>query len=284
MNAHVSSFPGNSHLDDNPIRFKILVVDQAGPHIDYLVGVLREVGYNVDAASDSEATFRKLRSSVRPVDLLIIDLESLRGVDGLRFLHVLRKEECCTKTHVIVMIRGSLDSRLVDVRSELAVRASFNKLRPIEELLCLVTAILPPRGHNLRSSRRFPVKFLVDYAVGSNRQLCYANNLGLGGIFVCNPQPDPVNTLAQLSFTLPGNAVPLKAEAKVVRAVQQVSEVGTLHYQTFPPGNGLVFLEMSAEHQRLLKEYCDEEETRIFRLPTMLENRLKDETTEQVTS
>jgi hypothetical protein len=128
------------------------------------------------------------------------------------------------------------------------------------------------------------VKFLVDYAVGSNRQLCYANNLGLGGIFVCNPQPDPVNTLAQLSFTLPGNAVPLKAEAKVVRAVQQVSEVGTLHYQTFPPGNGLVFLEMSAEHQRLLKEYCDEEETRIFRLPTMLENRLKDETTEQVTS
>lgn len=283
MNATISSFPGNAHLADTPIRFKVLVVDRPGPHLDYLVGVLREVGYNVDAVSDSEDTFRKLRSSVRPVDLLIIDLESLHGVDGLRFLQVLRKEECCTNTHLIVTIRGSLDGRLVDVRSELAIRASFNKLRPIEELLCLVTAILPPRGHNLRSSRRFPVKFLVDYAVGTNRQLFYANNLGLGGIFVCNAQPDPVGTVAQLAFTLPGNTVPLKAGAKVVRVVQHASEVGPLHSQTFPPGNGLVFMEMGADHQRLLKEFCDEEETRIFRLPTMLGNRLIDEPIEQVT-
>jgi len=284
MNADVSSFPGNAQLADNPIRFKVLVVDQPGPHLDYLVGVLREVGYNVDVASDSEATFRKLRSSVRPVDLLIVDLESLPGVDGLRFLQVLRKEECCTNTHLIVTIRGALDGRLVGVRSELAIRASFNKVRPIEELLCLVTAILPPRGHNLRSSRRFPVKFLVDYAVGASRQLFYANNLGVGGIFVCNPQPDPVGTLAQLSFTLPGNTVPLKAETKVVRAVQPVSEVGTLRRQTFPPGNGLVFVEMRAEHRQLLKEFCDQEETRIFRLPTMLTNQLLDESIEQVTS
>jgi CheY-like chemotaxis protein len=284
MNSNARSIPEEAHLADASIRFKVLVVDEHGPHLDYLVGVLREVGYNVDAALDSEATFRKLRSSVRPVDLLIIDLESLHGVDALRFLQVLRKEECCTNTHLIVTIRGWLDGRLVDVRSELAIRASFNKARPIEELLCLVTAILPPRGHNLRSSRRFPVKFLVDYGVGTNRQLFYANNLGLGGIFVCNPQPDPVGTLAHLSFTLPGNTVPVKAEAKVVRAVQQVSEVGTLRRQTFPPGNGLVFVEMRAEHRQLLKEFCDQEETRIFRLPTMLTNQLMDETIEQVTS
>jgi CheY-like chemotaxis protein len=284
MDSHAASFPENVQIADTPIRFKVLVVDEHGPHLDYLVGVLREVGYNVDAASDSEATFRKLRSSVRPVDLLIIDIESLHGVDALRFLQVVRKEECCTNTHLIVTIRGSLDGRLVDVRSELAIRASFNKLRPIEELLCLVTAILPPRGHNLRSSRRFPVKFLVEYAVGPSRQLLDTNNLCLGGIFVCNPQPDPVGTLAQLTFTLPGNAVPLKAEARVVRAVQQVSEVRTLHNQTFPAGNGLVFMEMLAEHQQLLKEFCDREETRIFRLPTMLTNGLMGETIEQVNS
>jgi hypothetical protein len=87
-----------------------------------------------------------------------------------------------------------------------------------------------------------------------------------------------------LAFTLPGKEVTLKAEAKVVRVVQHASEAGPLHSQTFPPGNGLVFVEMSADHQRLLKEFCDEEETRIFRLPTMLANRLKDETIEQVTS
>jgi hypothetical protein len=76
----------------------------------------------------------------------------------------------------------------------------------------------------------------------------------------------------------------VKAEAKVVRAAQQVSEVGTLRHQTFPPGNGLVFMEMRPEHRQLLKEFCDQEETRIFRLPTMLTNPLMDETLEQVTS
>lgn len=286
MNPNVGSFPENARLalPDNPIRFKVLVVDQPGPHRDYLVGVLREVGYNVDAASGSEATYRKLRSSVRPVDLLIIDLESLQGVDGLRFLKVLKKDECCTDTQLIITIRGWLDERLVDLRGELAIRASFNKVRPLDELLCLVTAILPPGGQNLRASRRFPVKFLVHYAVGTNRHLFYASNLGLGGIFICNSQPDPVGTVAQLAFTLPRNTVPLKAEAKVVRAVQHVSEVGTLHYQMFPPGNGLVFVEMSAEHRRLLKEFCDQEETRIYRMPAMLTNRPMDEKTGQVTS
>jgi hypothetical protein len=202
----------------------------------------------------------------------------------LRFLQVLRSEECCTNTHLIITIRGVIDGRLVEVRNDLAIRASFNKVRPIEELLCLVTALLPPRGHNLRSSRRFPVKFLVDYTVGVRRQMFYANNLGLGGIFVCNPQPDPVGTLAGLTFTLPGNAVALKTEAKVVRVVQQSSEVGSLQYQTFPPGNGLVFVEMCAEDRRVLQEFCEQEETRIFRLPTMLTNRLIGEPVEQVTT
>jgi len=242
MNANVSSLPENTLLTDDAIRFKVLVVDQPGRHLDDLVGILGEVGYNVDAASDCEATYRKLRSSVRPVDLLMIDPESLQGVDGLRFLKVLKKDACCTDTQLIVTIHGPLDERLVDLRRELAIRASFNKVRPLEELLCLVTAILPPRGHNLRASRRVPVKFPVHYAVGTTPQVFYASNLGLGGIFICNSQPDPVGTIAQLAFTLPGNTVPLKAEAKVVRVVQHVSEVEPLHCQTFPPGNGLVFV------------------------------------------
>jgi len=283
MNPNVGSLPQNTLLTDDAIRFKVLVVDQPGPHLDDLVGVLGEVGYNVDAASDSKATYRKLRSSVRPVDLLMIDPESLQGVDGLRFLKVLKKDECCTDTQLIVTIGGLLDERLVDLRGELAIRASFNKVRPLEELLCLVTAILPPRGHDLRASRRFPVKFPVHYAVGTTRQVFYASNLGLGGIFICNSQPDPVGTLAQLAFTLPGNTVPLKAEAKVVRVVQHVSEVRTLRYQMFPPGNGLVFVEMRAEYRRLLKEFCDQEETRIFRMPAMLTNRPMAEKTGQVT-
>ena len=267
MTPNVSSVQKRINLAINPIRFKVLVVDQPGLDLDHVVEVLREVGYNVDAASDSGTTYRKLRNSVRPVDLLIIDLECLDEVEGLRFLQVLKKEECCTSTQVIITTHRLVDQRLNEVRDPLAIRACFNKSRPFEELLCLVTTLLPPSGHNLRASRRFPVKFMVDYTVGGNRQLCYANNLSLGGIFLRNSQPDPVDTLAKLTFTLPGHETQFKPAARVVRVVEKTLALESPHHQTFPQGNGLVFVEMPAEHQRLLKEFCDQEETRIFGMP-----------------
>ena len=120
MNSNVWPLPNNVLPLDSPIRFKVLVVDQPGPHLEYLVEVLREVGYNVDFASDSETTYLKLRSSVRPVDLMIIDLECVHEMDGLRFLKVLKKEECCAGTHLIMTTHRLLDERLVDLRGELS--------------------------------------------------------------------------------------------------------------------------------------------------------------------
>lgn len=273
MNPDVGSLPDNTLLTDNAIRFKVLVVDQPGPHLEYLVQVLREVGYNVDAASDSETTHRKLRSSVRPVDLLIIDLECLREVDGLRFLKALKKEDFCGSTQLIITTHRLLDERLSQVSRDLAIRACFNKARPLEELLCLATSVLPPSGHNLRASRRFPVKFLLHYTVGANPCPYYATNLSRGGIFILNSKPDPVDTEVELAFILPRNTVLLKAGAKVARVVHQILEVGTSQYQMFPPGNGLAFVEMAAEHRRILNEFCESEETRIFGMPAPLSTK-----------
>lgn len=263
MNAKIMTLPNNS-LMDSPVRFKVLVVDQPGPHLEYLVEVLREVGYNVDAASDAEATYRKLKSSVRPYDLMIIDLESLHEVDGLRFLRVLKKQEFCAKTQLIITTHRLLDDRLTQASRDLAIHACFNKARPLEELLCLATAVLPPSGHNLRASRRFPVRFLVQYTVGKSHCVCYANNLSRGGVFIVNSQPDAVGTMAELDFTLPGSTVALHSGAKVVRAVRQNLAAGTSHYQMFPPGCGLAFQNMTAEHRQILNDFCDREETRIF--------------------
>ena len=52
-------------------KLKILVVDQ--PDSNYartLVDSLNDGGFNADFCSDSETTYRKLKNSVRPVDLL----------------------------------------------------------------------------------------------------------------------------------------------------------------------------------------------------------------------
>ena len=262
----------NKRQVDYPIRFKILVVDQQESYLQGVMDLLREVGYNVDAASDSDSTYRKLKNSVRPVDMLIIDLECVHNVDQLAFLRILRKAKFCKSTQLIITTRSSIDRRLIQVRDELAISASFNKTRPLDELVCLVTALLPPGGLNLRASRRVPVKFQVRYTAGINSQLHQAINLSLGGIFILNSQPDPVGTLVNLAFTLPGTNIPLKAEAKIVRVVQYALGAKTLQHQTFPPGNGLIFVDMSEEHRRMLREFCDQEETRIFRMPTLMTN------------
>jgi len=282
MNAEVSSFPDLQVR--SPLRFKILVVDQPGPHLDYLTEVLREVGYNVDTAFDSETTFRKLRSSVRPVDLMIIDLERISSpVDPLRFLKQLKNQDFCRSTQLIVTTHRLLDERLSQFSQDLAIRACFNKARPLEELICLATAIFPPRGHNLRASRRFPVKFLVHYAIGASRYPYYATNFSRGGMFILKSKPDLIGTQVKLAFTLPGSTVLLDATAKVVRAVHQAVEVGTSHYHMFPPGNGLVFVEMPTEHRQIVNDFCEREETRIFGAPAVPSTKSKVETLCQLT-
>ncbi len=284
MPENTSSFVENEPAKDDQIRFKILVVDEPGSYLQNLVNSLQGVGYNVDFASDSETTYRKLKSSVRPVDMLIIDLEFTHDVDRLLFLKVLKKEELCKGSRIIITSHFLLDEKLVRARDELAIYASFNKSRPIEELLYLVTAVLPPGGQNLRTLRRVPVRFLVRSVVGKTSQLHQAANLSLDGIFILNSRPDPVRTLARLTFSLPETAILLNAEAKVVRVIQYASDVRALHYQSFPPGNGLVFLKMSEEHQSLLKQFCDQEETRIFKMPPMMMTNPQPLRTNQVIS
>ena len=248
------------------MKSKILVVEQEGLYLRCLIDILGEVGFNVDSCCDEEASYRKLKNSVRPVDLLIIDLECIQQVDRFGFLKILREREFCKSTNVIITTDSLIDEPLSEVQNELAICACFNKARPPEDLVYIVTDILPPGGQNLRQFRRIPARFLVNYGVGNETQLHYAANVSRGGIFIRNAQPDPVGTIVHLAFNLPGGSSTLRARSEVVRIVQNVSDVSSLRYETFPPGNGLVFLEMAEEHRRLLKEFLDQEETRIFGL------------------
>jgi hypothetical protein len=54
-----------------------------------------------------------------------------------------------------------VEESLLRARRELGIIASFNKTRHVEELLYVLTNVLPPGGENLRRSRRIPARFLV---------------------------------------------------------------------------------------------------------------------------
>jgi CheY-like chemotaxis protein len=248
------------------IKLKILVVDQQGSHhLRSLVDLLNEGGFNVDFCSDPETTYRKLKNSVRPVDLLIIDLECVQDTDGFLFLKALKEQDFCRAVKIIVTTNSVLDPRLSSSKNSLGICAFFNKARPFEELFYIVADVTPPGFQNLRRSRRVPVRILVNYLVNGKAQSHYASNLSRDGIFIRNSEADPVGTIADVSFNLPGNSsLTLQAKAKVVRALRYHTNVSSLRYETFPPGNGLVFTDMTDEHRQILKEFVDREEARIF--------------------
>jgi CheY-like chemotaxis protein len=247
------------------IQLKILIVDQQDSHyLRSMVDLLNEGGFNVDFCFDPETTYRKLKNSVRPVDLLIIDLECMHETDGFLFLKALKEQEFCRGLKIIITTNSVLDPRLSSSQNELGIHAFFNKARFFEELFYIVADIVPPGGHNQRKSRRVPVRFLVNYLANEKARSYYANNLSRDGIFVKNAQADPVGTVANLSFNLPGDSLVLQAKAKVVRALRYPMDVSSLRYETFPPGNGLVFTEMQEEHRRSLIEFVAREEARVF--------------------
>ena len=250
-------------MDD--IKLKILVVDQQDSHyLRSLVDLLNEGGFNVDFCSDPETAYRKLKNSVRPVDLLIIDLACLQDTDGFAFLKLLKEQEFCHDLKIIITTNSILDPRLSSAQRELGIYVFFNKARSFEELFYIVADIVPPGSPDLRKSRRVPVRFLVSYLVDEKAQFYYASNLSHDGIFIRKFQADSVGTIAQLSFNLPGSSLALDAKARVVRVLRYPKNVSPLRYETFPPGNGLVFIEMSEDHRSILKEFVDREEARIF--------------------
>src|SRR5215510_852021 len=117
------------------IKLKILVVDrQDSFYLRSLVDLLNEGGFNVDFCSDPETTYRKLKNSVRPVDLLIIDLECIQDTDGFLFLKALKEQEFCRGLKIIITTNSVFDPRLSSSQTELCIHAFFNKARLFEEL------------------------------------------------------------------------------------------------------------------------------------------------------
>src|SRR5262245_520077 len=116
------------------IKLKILVVDHQGSnYMRTLLDSLNEGGFNADFCSDPETTFRKLKNSVRLIDLLIIDLACIQDTDGFAFLKVLKEQEFCHDLKTIITTNSILDPRLSSAQYELGIYAFFNKARSLEE-------------------------------------------------------------------------------------------------------------------------------------------------------
>lgn len=244
------------------LKPKILFVDpKYSEFLRSAVSIFDEAGFKVDFCFHWDSLLQKLKDSVRAIDFLIIDLACFQTRNAYFSLVELRERKFAKDQKIILTTNTLVEEILRQKRRELGIVATFNKTRNVEELLYVLTNISYETGENLRQTRRIPAQFLVDYTVKDQTQVLWARNLSRGGIFVQNQTPDPVGTHAHLSFTLPGGKSRLLATARVVRAT---SGSHIIKQEVFPPGNGLAFTELSPAAARLLTEYTDSEESRIF--------------------
>jgi hypothetical protein len=244
------------------LRLKILVIDREDSEfLRSAVSIFDGAGFNVDFCSDWDSMQRKLKHSVRATDFLIIDLTCFQDRDSYLLLTELRGKEYLKDLKIILTTDSLVEELLLRTRRELGIVGTFNKSRDVEELLYVVTNIVPPTGENIRRSRRVPVRFLVHYAMNNKTKVLCARNLSRDGLFVQNCPPDSVGTLVELSFNLPGKPRKLNLKARVARATvgSQVT-----NQEVFPAGNGLEFVEVPEADAAVLKEFMKHEELRIF--------------------
>lgn len=73
-------------------------------------------------------------------------------------------------------------------------------------------------GEERRNDARIPVEMWVEETTGSERYFRRAGNLSRGGLRLEHTIPLPVGTTVNLTFTLPGDKVPITVTGEIVSA------------------------------------------------------------------
>ena len=109
-----------------------------------------------------------------------------------------------------------------------------------------------------REYTRLEMEVAVDMASDHNFFTGFSCNLSGGGLFVATHCPQPVGSLLEVSFLLPGNDEPIVAQVEV-RWVRDQNEQSDC-----PPGMGLRFLTLDAGASARIQEFTERTREPLF--------------------
>lgn len=225
---------------------RILVVDDEEDVQLLVCRILRDVGYDVEAASDGGEAIEKM--SARRPDLLVLDL-MMPGIDGWGVLEHLRRVPDAPPV-VVVTARADYSSFTRGVK-EGAAAYVFKPFR-FHELVATCQKILlsgprrPSVGEERRTSPRRTL--MVDVKVLSKERAPIALgelvNLGLGGAQVDLGVPLELGDSVRIAFHSPAGGFPLSLDGAV--KWRGPASRGFAH--------GLAFLQPSPDEEHALAE------------------------------
>jgi CheY-like chemotaxis protein len=237
--------PSGSVTDPSAKPKRILVVDDEEDVQVLVCRILRDVGYEVESASDGGEAIEKIAQS-KP-DLLVLDL-MMPGIDGWGVLDHLRKEPDPPPV-VVVTARADYGSFARGVR-EGAAAYVFKPFRFHELVATCQKVLLSGVRRTVAEERRKRQRraLMVDVKVLSKDRAPIALgelvNLGPGGAQIDLGVPLDVGDTVRIAFHSPAGGFPLSLD-------------GEIRWRgTAPRGfsHGLVFSAPSADDERVLAE------------------------------
>jgi CheY-like chemotaxis protein len=224
---------------------RILVVDDEEDVQVLVCRILRDVGYEVEAASDGGEAIEKIGQ--RKPDLLVLDL-MMPGIDGWGVLEHLRKVSDAPPV-VVVTARADYGSFARGVR-EGASAYVFKPFRFHELVATCQKVLLSGARRTVSDERRKKERraLMVDVKVLSKDRAPIALgelvNLGPGGAQIDLGVPLEVGDTVRIAFHSPAGGFPLSLD-------------GEIRWRGAAPrgfSHGLVFGGISPEDQRALAE------------------------------
>jgi CheY-like chemotaxis protein len=232
--------------DSSARKKRILVVDDEEDVQVLVCRILRDVGYDVESASDGGEAIEKINA--RPPDLLVLDL-MMPGIDGWGVLEHLRRVPDAPPV-VVVTARADYASFTRGVK-EGAAAYVFKPFR-FHELVATCQKILltgprrPSAGEERRKSPRRTL--MADVKVLSKERAPIAVgelvNLGQGGAQVDLGVPLEVGDSVRIAFHSPAGGFPLSLAGDV--RWRSPANRGFAH--------GLAFLNPSPDEEHALTE------------------------------
>ncbi len=220
------------------MQLKVLVVEDDIPTLELMREVLTPLGLEVRLINDSQHASTLINQE--KFDGIFLDL-MMPKVDGFELARQIRQSSW-NKHTPIVIVSGREDRGTV--QQAFAAGGSFFLYKPVdrERLTRLLNSTRGAMLEERRRSKRVAVQTKVECQVGSRKITGMSLNLSQSGLLFQGDGSLVLGNVGQLSFHLPGQRLPIRAKAFVVRADEKQRV-------------GIRFSEISAKDRQCIRDF-----------------------------
>jgi len=226
------------------MRNKILIVDDVEFSLEYAKGlVANRTNSEIITASNGDQALEMIRKE-RP-DLVLMDL-FMPGMNGDECCRIVKSDPAISKTPIIILTPSRKDE---DLRKCSEAGCDDFFIKPILKVASFFEKIKRFVDVIVREHPRIPIDTEVDYFTGGKEYMGRARDISEGGLLIETAEALPQGSVINLILAMPGTAMSVEAEGKVVRMINKMS--GGLF------GMGVKFLDITLEGRKAIADYTD---------------------------